>query len=87
MSVKSKSSCTGGKNNSTFFFLSLSNPVSLLASDCGNSSASPAIACLYLRNALSGLKALLISGGLDWLLSAELTQWEERTAGELENVV
>ncbi|MEQ2255758.1 hypothetical protein ILYODFUR_017258 [Ilyodon furcidens] len=60
---------------------------SLQASDCGNSMASPAIACLYLRNALSGLRALLISGGLDWLLSAELTQWEERTAGELENVV
>lgn len=32
------------------------------------------IACLYLRNALSGLRALLISGGLDWLLSAEHTQ-------------
>lgn len=32
------------------------------------------IACLYLRNALSGLRALLISGGLDWLLSAENTQ-------------
>lgn len=44
------------------------------------------IACLYLRNALSGLRALLISGGLDWLLSAEHTQWEERMSGELENV-
>lgn len=32
------------------------------------------IACIYLRNALSGLRALLISGGLDWLLSAENTQ-------------
>lgn len=31
------------------------------------------IVCLYLRNALSGLRALLISGGLDWLLSAEHT--------------
>lgn len=34
----------------------------------------PVIACLYLRNALSGLRALLISGGLDWLLSAEHTR-------------
>lgn len=32
------------------------------------------IACLYLRNALSGLRALLVSGGLDWLPSAEHTQ-------------
>lgn len=41
---------------------------------------------LYLRNALSGLRTLLISGGLDWLLSAEHTQYDERTSGELENI-
>ncbi|CAF94916.1 unnamed protein product, partial [Tetraodon nigroviridis] len=40
----------------------------------------------YLRNALSGLRTLLISGGLDWLLSAEHPQYEERTSGELENI-
>lgn len=68
-SVKSKPSCSEG-NLSTFL------AVSLLASDCGNSRASPATAGLYLRNALSGLRALLISGGLDWLLSAELLSGE-----------
>ncbi|MEQ2165475.1 hypothetical protein GOODEAATRI_017227 [Goodea atripinnis] len=51
-SVKSKSSRTREKI-CTFFSILLSNS-SLQASDCGNSMASPAIACLYLRNALSG---------------------------------
>lgn len=44
------------------------------------------IACLYLRNALSGLRALLISGGLDWLLSAEHTRRRAPTSAKLENI-
>lgn len=51
-----------------------SHSVSLPAPQLWEFHGISVIACLYLRNALSGLRALLISGGLDWLLSAEHTQ-------------
>lgn len=70
--VKSRFSCTE-KNISSF--LCLTNTLSQSAYPrLWEFHGSSVIACLYLRNALSGLRALLISGGLDWLLSAEHTQ-------------
>lgn len=70
MAFKSEfSSC---EENATVFFLSLISTVGLQAANCGNSTAFQR--WRYLRNALSGLRMLLISGGLDWLLSAERTQ-------------
>lgn len=73
--VKARFSCTEKKKKIISWFLGLANPLSQAAyPQLWEFHGSSVIACLYLRNALSGLRALLISGGLDWLLSAEHTQ-------------
>lgn len=72
--VKSRFSCTGNTHTHTLLLFSLTTHSQSAYPHLWEFHGISVIACLYLRNALSGLRALLISGGLDWLLSAEHTR-------------